>query len=168
MRRITILVLAVAFLSGSLFSQIIVAVNGTRQIDEERQVVFFTATYNSVNYEWHGNTPVLTGVELTNWLTARRGKLVVGILWKIYPDADFMRFKTDANTRFTAVKEWIQAGHKNLVDEDEQGDPIYEVIVKQEFKSTHPPWIKWEAQIDAVTTIEELKLILKKIIKKIQ
>ncbi len=135
---------------------------------EEDQTVYFTITIKDVDYEFHADTPILAGSNLLNWFKDRQDKIYRLILMKMYPGADYRRFKTEDNTELDAIKEWIADGHRNIIGYDEEENPIYEVIEKRPFKSTHPMWVKAEKEIDAISNLEELKAFLKKIIRYIK
>lgn len=135
---------------------------------EESQTVFFTITIQSVDYEFHAQTPLLTGQDLLNWFKDRQDKIYRLIIMKMYPGCDYRRFRTEDNTELEAIQAWVQDGHRNIIGYDEEENPIYEVIEKKPFKSTHPMWVKAEKEIDAISNLEELKTFLKKIIRYIR
>ena len=165
MRKIAFVLLLI-FCSISIYSQ-------TIEIDaivehEEDQTVYFTITIKDVDYEFHVDTPILTGADLLNWFKNRQDKIYRLILMKMYPGSDYLRFRTENNTELDAIKDWIADGHRNIIGYDEEENPIYEVIEKRPFKSTHPTWVKAEKEIDAISNLEELKAFLKKIIRYIR
>lgn len=135
---------------------------------EDNQVVFFTITIQNVDYEFHARTPLIKGAELLQWFKDRQDKIYRLILMKMYPGSDYRRFKTPDNTELEAIKDWIADGHRNIIGYDEEENPIYEIIEKRPFKSTHPMWVKVEKEIDAISNLEELKAFLKKIIRYIR
>ena len=139
---------------------------------EEDQIVYFTITIKNVDYEFHADTPILSGENLLNWFKDRQDKIYRLILMKMYPGADYRRFRTEDNTELDAIKLWVQKGCKNriIISYDEEENPIhnYIVIEKRPFKSTHPFWIKALTEIDEISNLEELKAFLKKIIRHIR
>jgi len=139
---------------------------------ENDQTVYFTITIKNVDYEFHADTPLITGAELLQWFKNRQDKIYRLIIMKMYPGSDYRRFKTEDNTELEAILAWMQDGHKNqiIIDHDEDENPIYDYVIieKKPFRSTHPMWIKAEKMIDEISNLEELKAFLKKIIRHIR
>lgn len=141
--------------------------------DEKRQVAFFKVD----KYEFSaGDVPVAldTNAKVSTWLKKNEDFYMFLILQRMYRKgeawADWKRFKTEENTQLEAMEAWIADGCRNIVGyEDEEGTiPIYEVIEKKSFRSTHPAHLKLEKEIDAVDIGNETKLkkLLKDIITK--
>jgi len=135
---------------------------------KEDQTVYFTITIQNVDYEFHADTPLIKGTKLLQWFKDRQDKIYRLIIMKMYPGCDYRRFKTEDNTELDAIRAWVQDGHRNIIGYDEEENPIYEVIEKKPFKSTHPMWIKALVEIDNISNLEELKTFLKKIIRYIK
>lgn len=147
---------------------ITITIQGRRPRDVERQVVFFTVGKDGKGYEFsHGSVPVslTTDNQIKAWLFARKEKLYVQVLRKMYPGVDCSDFKTGSNTSLEAMQDWIDAGHKNKIGEDENEDPIYEVIDKIPYVSNHPKWTKAIAEIDAINSLADAKVFLKKLVR---
>ena len=136
--------------------------------DAERQIVFFTVTKDGTDYEFsHGAVPVslTTDAQIKTWLLARKEELYLLLLRKTYPGADYSEFKTEENINLEAMQAWIDAGHKNKIGEDENEDPIYEVIDKVPYISNHPKWVKAIIEIDAINDLADAKVFLKKLVR---
>ena len=86
--------------------------NGYRINDDLTQVTFFTLTYKGVTYKYHGNTPILTGQELQDWLTANAETIMCDIYRKTYMDAQLARFASQDMTLIEEWEAWIAAGCK--------------------------------------------------------
>lgn len=136
-------------------------INHIRQ-NKNDQTVFFTLIKGSNSYPFHADVPhELEGVALEAYLTSKKNFIFLLILRKLYKGADYSEFIAVDKTELQAMQAWIQAGHKNKVGEDEEGNPVYEVIPKGEWKSTHPEFIE-ESEIDGVDSFAKLRPILKK------
>ena len=99
-------------------------------------LVYFKITIDKEAFEWHGSCP--KDVDPKTHFEAMANKIHFLILQKMYPDADWQRFKADINTELEAMEAWIADGHRNLVGQDEAGNSIYEVIEKEAWKFSHP------------------------------
>lgn len=132
------------------------------------QTCFITINYKGTDYKFHIDTPLMSEPDVLSWIRARKEKIAYLILLKQYPGADISRFLTEGETKLSAIIVWIQAGHRNIIGYDEEENPVYEVIEKKTFKSTHPIWIKAEKMIDEISNMAELKAFLKKIIRHIR
>jgi len=86
--------------------------NGIRNIDNERQVVFFTLTDDTPEvYLWHSNTPVLEGQNLQNYLDDKLNDYLLLIRKREYPGAIYQDSVGDTDLeKFT---QWIADGHTN-------------------------------------------------------
>lgn len=136
--------------------------------DADRQMVFFTVTKDGTDYEFsHGAVPVslTTNSQIKTWLLKRKEELYLLVLRKMYPEADYSEFKTKENTNLEAMQDWIDAGHKNKIGEDENEDPIYEIIDKVPYVSNHPKWVKAIIEIDAINDLADAKVFLKKLVR---
>ena len=101
--------------------------NGYRLLDgEDAQVTFFTVTYKGQTYKYHGNTPVLTGQPLRDWLDANAEVIMCDIYRKQYMGAKIT--PAEGQTLLDAWEAWIAGGCKN-------GE---EVIPQKAWKDTHP------------------------------
>ena len=167
MKKTTMLFIGILFLASLSFAQLSVTINAI-EINDDDQTVYVTLTYNGTDYEFHGDTPIMNEADTLQYLITNKEEYIKLILSKMYPGADWKRFKTNENSNFQAIKDWISGGHKNLIGEDENGNPIYEVIKKKPFKSTHPKWVKLEKEIDSISNLAEAKAFLKKIVKRIK
>lgn len=135
---------------------------------DDRQIVFFTVTKDGTDYEFtHGAVPLSlkTDTQIKTWLIARKEELYLLVLGKMYPGADYNEHKTEENTNLKAMQLWITAGHKNKIGKDENGDPIYEVINKVPYVSNHPKWVKAIVEIDAISSLADAKVFLKKLVR---
>lgn len=103
--------------------------NGTRIIDSEKQVCFFTLTENGEDYRYTANTPVLSGQDLTDWLNARALYYWYQILYQMYPGADFKSFEGD--NKLEQLQAWIDAGAVNIIQcEEDTTEQCQQVIEK--------------------------------------
>ena len=130
--------------------------------DDNRQVVFFTIERNGYEFRYsHGSVPIEadTDEKIILWLKQRQDAIFVLTLNKVFPGADYMRFKTDENSELEAFMLWVQDGHKQ-----EDGT----VIPDSGWRGNHPKWIEWETEIDAITNLAGVKEVLKKIVRKIK
>lgn len=145
-----------------------IEINGIKQRDEKRQIVFFMLDGQEFSC---GNVPAeLTKAEdVQAHLDARADEFKLLILRKQYPESDHLRFKTKDNTEFEAMKEWIAKAHKNKIQIGltGTGNPkySYEIIEKQELEYKHPKSIRLLALIEASTVAKEVKDLLKEIVK---
>ena len=98
-----------------------------------------------------------TDAKIILWLMERKEKIFVLTLNKVFPGADYMmRFKTSDNSDLEAFMAWVQDGHKQ-----EDGT----VIPDSGWRGNHPKWIEWETEIDAITNLAGVKVVLKKIVR---
>lgn len=134
--------------------------------------VYFTIDHDGKIYEWHGDCP--KNVDPKTHFEAIEKKLRFWLLQRMYSDddmwPDWQRFKTEENTDLEAMQEWITKGHKNQIQvgKTKKGKPkyAYQVIEKIPWKSTHPPEIAHLAELEAADTVEKLKAVMKKVIKR--
>ena len=134
-------------------------VQAKEQRDDKRQVVYFTIERNGYEFRYsHGSVPIEanTDAKIIAWLMERKDKIFVLTLNKVFPGADYMRFKTEENTDLEAFMLWVQDGHKQ-----EDGT----VIPDSGWRGNHPKWIEWETEIDAITNLAGVKVVLKKIVR---
>lgn len=128
--------------------------------------VYFKIDIDGEIYEFHGDVP--KGEDQQIWLEKKQDFIRFLILQKMYKEADWQRFKTDNNTRLEAMEAWIADGHKNQIQVEtfKNGKPQYkyEVVEKQPWRSTHPPALGLEADIEALTINSGLKKVLKRFI----
>lgn len=143
-----------------------IIINAER-INDEDKTIFFTVEIESKSFSWHADIPI--DAEPIEYLRANKDKLHFLLLNKQYRDADWKAFKTGDNTELEAIQGWVASGHFNIikVGEDEEGNDITEeqVIEKQEFKGTHPKWVKAEKLIDDIQNLDDIKAFLKKIVR---
>jgi len=136
------------------------------RMNEDDKTAFFKITIDCEVYEWHGDCP--QDADPQAYLESIKDKIHFLILQKMYPDADWQRFKTEENTDLAAFQKWISEGCKNkiIVGYYKNGKPKYgyEVIEKKPWKSTHPPELKLTDKIDSLTVTPDLKSVLKDII----
>lgn len=145
-----------------------ITINAKRERDKKRQQVYFTITKNGTDYEFSwGSVPIslTTDAQIKMWLIQRKDKIQFLVLGKQYPRANPWDFKDPEKSQLENLQAWITARHKNKIKDGEGWR--YEVIEKVPFVSNHPAWIKWETQIDSATTVSQLKMILKKIVRRI-
>jgi len=138
-----------SFLLGMIFMGILVffvevacaqtiVANGTRAIDTEKQVVFYTLTESAVDYRCAANTPILSGAALQTYLDSKVLRFWYSILHTSYPGAEFSSFPGD--NKLEQLQAWITAGAEN---------PDGTVIKKV-------PWIEtWN--LEKVQAAEEMK-----------
>ena len=110
-----------------------ITVDHTRQLEDGRQVAFFTLTDDNGNtYNWHGNVP--QGEDPQAYFESIIDKVLLLIRRREYPD-----MPPEIQTLEEAEK-WIADGCKIKVQVgvDENGEPVYEerVAEKKEFKNT--------------------------------
>lgn len=165
MRKIAFILLII-FCSVSIYSQTI-EINATVK-HETDQTCFITITYKGTDYEFHIDTPLMNESDVLIWIRARKEKIAYLILLKQYPGTDISEYLVEGETKLSAMIEWIKDGHRNIIGYDEEENPIYEVIEKKLFRSTHPMWVKAEKMIDDISNMAELKVFLKKIIRYIR
>ena len=164
-KAILIAIAIVLFASFAMVQTIEIDAIRENQTD---QTCFITINYKGTNYKFHVDTPLMSESDVLIWIKARKEKIAYLILLKQYPGADMSRFLAEGETKLSAIIAWIQDGHRNIIGYDEEENPIYEVIEKKPFKSTHPFWIKALTEIDEISNLEELKAFLKKIIRHIR
>jgi len=143
-------------------------INATELRDSDRQVVFFTVTNGTQSFEFsHGSVPasLKTNASIKTWLIEHKDTIWLSVLKKLYPGADYKRFVDDKTDKLAAFQKWIAQGHKNKIMVDDE--VTYEVIPKSDFKSNHPRWVKFLAQIDAAFTAEQAA-VLKKIVRRLR
>ena len=137
------------------------------RVNQEDQTVYITLDRDGTEYKFHADTPILDEPDTLAYLTKRKDEYFSLIIGKMYPGSDWIRFKTDDNTTLEAILAWVADGHRNLIGEDENGDPVYLTIELIPYQSTHPIWVQLETEIDSITTIAGLRVFLKKIIRRI-
>ena len=167
MRKITTVLISILFLAVVACAQVTVKIDSI-DVREDDQTVYLTVTRAGIDYEFHADTPIMNEISTMAYLRKHSERYAVLILGKMYREADWKRFKTEDNSNLEAFKDWIADGHKNLIGQDENGDPIYQIIEKKNHKSTHPKWIKLEQEIDAINSWSEMRAFLKKIIRRIK
>ena len=128
--------------------------------------VFFKIMIDEETFEWHGACP--KDADPKTYFETMQDKIHFLILQKMYPDADWQRFKTDENTELEAMLAWIADGCRNqiIIGYYKNGKPKYSYVVieRQPWKSTHPPELKLTDKIDTLTVNADLKSILRDII----
>jgi len=110
-----------------------------RIIDENKQVVYFKLIDGINEYFWHGNTPILEGQPLQNYLDGQLDKIKLLILDRLYPGAKYQTF--EGETDLEKFEDWIAKGCKN---------PDGTVIKKVPFNNS---WS--EVEVDAKAGIEK-------------
>ena len=143
-------------------------INAKEKRNDKFQVVFFTLSANGEDYEFsHGAVPINldTDSKIKAWLIERKDRLYYMILRKQFPGADTKYMDDPDKSDIENFLAWVQFGHKNKIGEDEHGDPIYQVIEKVPLKSNHPRWIKAIDEIEAISSLADAKVFLKKIVR---
>ncbi len=121
---------------------ITISPNGYRPIDDANQVTYFTLTAAGTAYKWHGNTPVLTGQDLSDYLAAHAGQYLCGIYRKMYVEAIVV--PQPGETELTAWTRWVSEGCKNtreieaMVDGEVTSRVVEEPVPLKPWKDTHP------------------------------
>jgi len=133
---------------------------------EKDKTVYVTVLYNGNSYEFHGDIPLADDPE--EYIINHTRVLYFHIVRNIFPGAQWERFKTDERDQLSAIQAWVLDGKRNIVGEDENGDPVYEIIEAVPYKSTHPPWIKLMKEIDTAANLVDIKEILKKIVMRLR
>ena len=141
-----------------------ITINSIRENDDD-QTIFFTLKEDGENYEFSADIPIMPDGEVLDYLEANSEKYLVLILDKTYRGADWKRFKTNENSDLQAMKTWIQKGHKNKIKDGDKWK--YKVIEKTPFKSNHPSWVKIDKDIEAIKNISQVKVALRKIVRRI-
>jgi hypothetical protein len=120
------------------------------------QTVFFVLARNGESFKFHGDVPDgLTEAQTAAWLAAREDEIYLLILRRLYPEADVSKFQKPDVRPLDVFLAWIKAGCKN---------PDGKIIAKEPWVSTHPPMIALKAELDAATTVAQVKAVLAKII----
>ena len=136
--------------------------------DSERQIAFIKV--DGIEFSV-GNVPIelSTDANILTWLNKNENYYKFLILQKQYPNADWQRFKTEKNDNYSALKDWISAGHKNKIQTGLTAarNPKYgyEVIPKQELQYKHPKSVRILALIEASAVAKEIKDLLIEIVK---
>lgn len=151
---------------------ITITIQAKESRDDDKQVVFFTLSKDGTDYEYsHGSVPtsLTTDGQIKVWLKKQEDKLYLFILRKQYPGADTAYMDDPDKSDLENFEAWIAAGHRNKVKvgEDEHGQPIYDykIIDHVPFKSNHPRWIKAIDEIEAISSLADAKVFLKKIVR---
>ena len=134
-------------------------IQAKEQRDSERQVVYFTIERNGYEFKYsHGSVPIEadTDAKIILWLKQRQDKIFVLTLNKVFPGADYERFKTEDNSDLEAFMLWVQDGHKQ-----EDGT----VIPDSGWRGNHPSWVAMLTEIDAITNLAGVRAALKKIVR---
>ncbi len=141
-----------------------ITINYVRE-NESDKTVFFKLDYNDETVDWHADIPLDKDPQV--YLEAMEDNLVFLILNKIYPEAQWRRFKTEENNQREAMESWIEDGHRNIVgyEDEEEQIPIYEVITNHPYHGTHPPQFDWIEMIENASSIPDLKEVLIDIFK---
>jgi hypothetical protein len=120
------------------------------------QTAYFILTRNGESFKFHGDVPDgLTEAQAAAWLVAKEDEIYLLILRRLYPEADVSKFQKPDVRPLDAFLAWIKAGCKN---------PDGKIIAKELWVSTHPPMIALKAELDAATTVAQVKAVLAKII----
>ena len=138
MKKIIITLITMFFLCPFVNAQSI-TINGTREINDEIQLVFFTLTVAGTDYRMESNTPILSGQDLQNYFNSRTELYLHSLFHNVYPGADISEFEDEETTKVEQFQAWIAAGCVN---------PDGTVIDKVE-------WQGWD--IDKVQAHEDLK-----------
>jgi len=142
-------------------------VNAVRpNADGTSQTVFFTITDDDgKDLRYHADTPILDAAGIVAYFEANKDKLHVQVLREFWPDADIAPFQKDGASELEAFKAWIAAGHKNAAGTDEAGNPAFTVIERRRWRDTHPAWIKLLEDVNAASSLQDVKAVLRKIVK---
>jgi len=129
--------------------------------NESDNTVFFDFTESGVTFKFHADVPkdINTEAEARAYLIAHQDEILLLLMQEAYPGADISEFEGDGVSTLDAIKAWVAAGHKNPDVLDDEGS----VIERQEV-NTHPASIALNDEIDAMLTIADAKLILKKLV----
>lgn len=132
-----------------------IMINKIKNINNEKQVVFFTIIKDEKEYKKAANTPILSGAELQSWLDAKIGFYWYSILYKQYPDAP-----TAINKSLEDIEQWITDGciiPAILDDKGKEITPEY-VVEKVPWKGTHPKVMITRVEFDKLNTIDQVKI----------
>ena len=130
---------------------------------ESDKTVYFLVTAGGVEYRYHADIPI--DAVPAEWWAVNQDDILVQMLKKAYPGADISEFTGEGVTTLQAIQAWVAAGHKNpdvLDDEDnviEEGE-----VIEREEVNTHPDSIALNEEIDAATTVDDIKVILRQMI----
>ena len=132
-----------------------IIINKVRGIDDEKQVVFFTLTKDTVEYLNKSNTPILSGAELQSWLDAKIDFYWYSILHNEYPEAPPQHRQSLAD-----MEAWIAAGakYREKTGQDENGNDTYgpeKTAKKKPWKGKHPPIIDLKDRYTAANSVAQ-------------
>ena len=133
-------------------------INKVKPIGNKTQLCYLTFTYKNKDYQFLSNTPVLSGNELQKHVDGIAEQCLFSIHKQMYPDMPKL------NT-LEEIEHWIKDGCVIPAILDLEGNELEpeRVAEKVEWTGKHPE--DFEAQIDKAETIEDLKKIMKKMIK---
>ena len=142
----------------------ITAITPGKHIDEGRQWLHLTITLDNADYTYNHVAPAgLSPAQLSAYVSARARTYALDILRDIYPGADYSSHQgTDDLDRFQA---WIAAGCVNKETKTVNGKTITvdRKIDKTPYRVSHPEWLSIEDDINAISTLEDVKTVLKKL-----
>ena len=80
----------------------IITIDRVRNIDDEKQVVFFTLTNGVDSFEKDANTPVLSGAELQGWLDAK-----ADFFWRTILHDQYAKAPASVKKSLQKLEAWI-------------------------------------------------------------
>jgi len=128
----------------------------TVSLDEARQntkdqTVFFTVTHNEISYEYHADIPL--SADPIAHIQYQADEYMMQIYREMYRKAP-----RNPNS-ISQWEQWIADGAMIILPNGK-----LKVIKKKPFKGKHPAWIQLIKDIDAATSIPDLKIIIKKML----
>ncbi len=142
-------VFMIVFLNSVVFGAT-VSLDETRQ-NAKDQTVFFTVTHEGVDYEYSADIPLLSDSQIH--IQSQTDEYMAHIYREMYRRAP-------RNLRSISQWEtWIADGSIITLPNGKT-----KVIKKKPFSGKHPAWIQLKIDIDAATTIADLKIIIKKML----
>ena len=134
-----------------------IIINKIKNINSEKQIVFFTLSKDMIEYEKSANTPILSGVELQEWLNTKINFYWYSILYKQYPDAP-----EEVRQSLKDIETWIAAGAWIPEVKDAKDNIIKPAIqvLKKLWKNTHPKEVATSIALEnTVNDTERLNII---------
>lgn len=112
-----------------------IAITGVKPINDDEQWIFVTLTVDGDECKFTHVAPTdLTGQVLQDYVNARENGYNLDILRDMYPGA--IVIPAENQTMLEAFTAWIAAGHKNIVEIDDE--QVETVITKTPWSGAHP------------------------------
>ena len=114
-----------------MWSRTMIVINGSQNVKNKFQNIFITVDVDGPIKYTHTAPIGLSGQGLQDYVDSREDQYKLNILKDLYSGCPSFG-------DLESMEQWIADGHKIIIGYDEEEQPIYEVIEKVPWTSTHP------------------------------